>query len=51
MSDNTLTRAEISNILNKVTTGYEVVNYGVGGYALDQSFIRYLKYQKNSFHD
>lgn len=40
---------EFSNILNKVTSDHEVVNYGVGGYALDQSFIRYLKYQKNNF--
>jgi len=40
---------EFSNILNKITTDHDIVNYGVGGYALDQSFIRYLKYKKNNF--
>jgi hypothetical protein len=28
-----------------------VVNYGVGGYGLDQSYLRYKKYEKHDIHD
>jgi len=38
---------EFSNILNKKINDYEIVNYGVGGYAIDQVFIRYLKYKNH----
>ena len=36
---------EFSNILNSKIKNFHVVNYGVGGYNLEQSFIRYLKYK------
>jgi len=37
------------SILNKNISGYTLVNYGVGGYEIDQVFLRYLKY-KNHDH-
>lgn len=37
------------NIINKNLDGYTLVNYGIGGYAIDQVFLRYLKY-KNHKH-
>ena len=33
------------SILNKNISGYTLVNYGVGGYEIDQVFLRYLKYK------
>ena len=38
---------EFTNILNKKITGFDIVNYGIGGYNLEQTFIRFLKYQNH----
>lgn len=38
---------EFSNILNSKIKNFHIVNYGVGGYNLEQSFIRYLKYKSH----
>lgn len=39
---------EFSNILNREVIDYKIVNYGVGGYNIDQAFIRFLE---NKHHD
>ena len=38
---------EFSNILNSKIKNFQIVNYGVGGYNLEQSLIRYLKYKSH----
>lgn len=38
---------EFSNILNLQLIDYNAVNYGVGGYNTEQSFLRYLKYKNH----
>ena len=39
---------EYSFLLNNHIQGYQVVNYGVGGYSADQVFIRFLKYKNHN---
>ena len=38
---------EYSLLLSNHISGYQVVNYGVGGYSADQVFIRFLKYKNH----
>ena len=38
---------EFTNVLNNVSKDFNLVNYGIGGYNLEQSFIRYQKYQNH----
>ena len=40
---------EYTNILNNIIYDYNVVNYGIGGYNLEQAFVRYLKYKNHNF--
>ena len=39
---------EYSRIVNTKLYNHTLVNYGVGGYSADQSFIRYLKYKNHN---
>tara|TARA_B110000977_G_scaffold65972_1_gene89758 strand:- start:168 stop:1265 length:1098 start_codon:yes stop_codon:yes gene_type:complete len=39
---------EYSNLVNQKLTNNTLVNYGIGGYSADQSFIRYLKYKDHN---
>ena len=36
---------EFTSLINKKLNNHTIVNYGIGGYSADQSFIRYLKYK------
>lgn len=40
---------EYSTLLNENIDGYQVINYGIGGYSAELVFLRYLKYQNK--HD
>jgi len=42
-------RFEFSNLLNKEILDFTIVNYGVGGYNVDQSFIRFLETRDHNF--
>ena len=39
---------EYSNLINQKLANNTLVNYGIGGYSADQSFIRYLKYKDHN---
>lgn len=40
---------EFTKVLQKLNDDYNFINYGIGGYASDQVFIRFLKYQNHDF--
>ena len=43
-------RFEYSNLINNHLKDHTIVNYGIGGYSADQTFLRYLKYKTHDLN-
>ena len=41
---------DLVNIMNESVSEYNLVNYGIEGYSIDQVFLRYLKYEHHDIH-